>query len=345
MSIRAAIIGVGGYTGAELWRILLAHPAVTVRLAVSDRLAGARASEVLGGPSPDPDVTVVPRAALDGLAAGAVDVALLATPATASAALAPRFADLGAKVIDLSGAFRLPDPAAYPTWYGFDHPCPDLLAHAHRGVFELSPPPVGAPLVACPGCYPTAATLSLAPFLAAGMEPQGAIVVDAKSGVTGAGRKGTVELSLGEVGESIRPYGFPRHRHAPEMEQLLGHAAPVAFVPHLLPVRRGLLTTAHVHAPAGAPGTDDPQGLLLRAHAGQPFVRVLGDRFPGVRDVVGSNLAAVRAVYDQRTGVLSTVCAIDNLLKGAAGHAVQMLNAVFEQPPTAGLELLTRASG
>jgi len=358
MSVRVAIVGVGGYTGQELWKILLCHPNAEVVLAVSNRCSGARASELMGGPSPQRgrDITVVPREALDQLDPGTIDVAFLATPAPVSLELAPLFLDLGAKVIDLSGAFRLKSSEAYPLWYGFEHTRPDLLAEAQRGVVEWSEGVNGETrLVANPGCYPTALTLALKPFTAKGLSSKQSVIVEGKSGVTGAGRKANLRLTLGEAGESISAYGYPRHRHSPEMEQYLvdesgTNSLRVAFIPQLLPVRRGIMLTAHVHLdadscedPGLAPILEDPNGQLWQAYANQPFITILSDRFPGLRDVVGSNLAGLRALYDHRTQVLSVFCAIDNLLKGAAGQAVQYFNLITEQDTTSGLEWLMRA--
>jgi N-acetyl-gamma-glutamyl-phosphate reductase len=297
----------------------------------------------------------VPREALEHLDEGSIDVAFLATPAEVSLDLAPRFLDLGAKVIDLSGAFRLPNADNYPLWYGFKHHRADLLEEAHRGVVEWAGEVDSTTrLIANPGCYPTASTLALKPFFAGGLTTDRAVIVEGKSGVTGAGRNAALRLSLGEAGESISAYGYPRHKHTPEMEQHLRQTEDesncrIAFIPQLLPVRRGILVTAHVQIgpeaktnPSVQEMLADPNGQLWRSYEQAPFVRVLSDRFPGLRDVVGSNLAAVRAMYDHRTDVLSVFCSIDNLLKGAAGQAVQYFNILTQRDPTEGLELLTR---
>jgi N-acetyl-gamma-glutamyl-phosphate reductase len=352
LTVRAAIVGVGGYTGRELWRILLAHPEVDLVLAVSDQLAGANSHEILGGVDRHRGARpVVPREALNHLEAGAVDVAFLATPAEVSLALAPQLLKLGTKVIDLSGAFRFPSPEPYPLWYGFEHEHANLLKETHRGIPEwVGAPKEGTRLIANPGCYPTATAIGLTPFVRAGLGLSQSILVEGKSGATGAGRKGDLHLSVGEAGESIVAYGYPRHRHAPEMEELLGGQCRVAFVPHLLSVRRGLLITAHIQIQTHTLGNEaakvleDPTGHLFAAYNDKQFIRVLSDRFPSFRDVVGSNLAAVRAVFDQRTETLSVFCAIDNLLKGAAGQAIQHMNLLMGLEADAGLHHLSFAS-
>ena len=349
MTVRAAIVGVGGYTGRELWRILLAHPDVDLVLAVSNQLAGANSHEVLGGVDPYRGARpVVPREALEHLDEGTLDVAFLATPAEVSLDLAPKLLELGAKVIDLSGAFRFPSKEKYPIWYGFEHEHEALLKETHRGIPEwVGSPPNDTRLIANPGCYPTATTIGLMPFVQAGLGLSQSILVEGKSGVTGAGRKGSLHLSVGEAGESIVAYGYPRHRHAPEMEELLGGPCRIAFVPHLLSVRRGLLITAHIHvdksnlSEQAQEALNDPTGHLFAAYNDKQFIRVLSDRFPSFRDVVGSNLAAVRAVFDQRTETLSVFCAIDNLVKGAAGQAVQHMNLLMNLEQDAGLKHLS----
>ncbi len=315
----AAILGCGGYTGQETLDRVLAHPELDPIALGSDSLAGQRASALdprLNGSLP-PFVTNA-----EALEAGA-DVVFLCLGNEEAAALEPPDADV---VVDLSGAHRLHDASLYPEWYGFEHPKPGAWSY---GLPELFPP--AGPLVANPGCYATAALLALAP-IAGAIDPE-SVIVDAKSGISGAGRGLKASSHAGFVLENLSPYKVGTHQHAPEIEQALGF--PVCFVPHLLPVKRGLLVTCYVRA-----SSDDLRERIDAAYATAPAVRVLDEGVaPELARVQGTDAAEI-AVYDDRaTGRTVVVCVLDNLGKGAAGQAVQNANVVLGLDQTAGLRL------
>ena len=314
----AAILGCAGYTGQETLDRVLAHPALQPIALGSDSLAGQRASALdprLNGSLP-PFVTNE-----DALAAGA-DVVFLCLGHEEAAALDPPEADV---VVDLSGAHRLRDASLYAEWYGFEHPKPGAWSY---GLPELFPPQ--GPLVANPGCYATATLLALAP-IADAIEP-GDVVVDAKSGVSGAGRGLKPSSHAGFVLDNLSPYKVGTHQHAPEIEQALGF--PVCFVPHLLPVKRGLLVTCYVRA------TDDLRARIDAAYATAPAVRVLDEGIaPELARVQGTDAAEIALYEDRATGRSVVVCVLDNLGKGAAGQAVQNANVVLGLDETAGLRL------
>jgi len=321
MSISTTILGASGYSGQETLDRVLAHPELELVALGSDSLAGQRAS-VLDPRLNENVPAFVPNAA--ALAAGADVVfccldheraALLDTPADTV-------------VVDLSGAHRLARPALYARWYGFEHPRPEVLPEWSYAVPELFPPT--GPLIANPGCYATAVLLALAP-LAAVVEPSG-VVVDAKSGVSGAGKSLRPSSHAGAVLENVSPYKVGSHQHAPEIEQALGF--PVCFVPHLLPVRRGLIATCYAQADA------DVRELLEAAYATSPAVTLLPEGVaPELSRVQGTDGAELGVFTDRATGTRIVVCALDNLGKGAAGQAVQNANLALGLPETAGLRL------
>jgi N-acetyl-gamma-glutamyl-phosphate reductase len=341
------VVGATGYSGALAARLLAAHPGFTLAFCTSDAATGEPISARLGLVS---DLAFAPNGEAARLALG-VDAVLLATPAEVSARLAPAMVEAGRVVIDLSGAFRLGDPSRYPTWYGFAHPSPALLDRAAYGLPELFGPPAraadGSALVANPGCFPTAALLALVPLLRAGLiEPRG-IVVDAKSGVTGAGRQAKEEYSFAEVDEDIRAYKILVHQHTPEIVRELALSARVGegeieltFVPHLLPVRRGILATCYARPRAGA-GRAVAE-CLADAYRSSPFVKTAPPDRITLGVVVGTNEARVGAVANG--DVVVAVASIDNLLKGAAGQAVQNLNLLFGLDERLGLAQLQRTS-
>jgi N-acetyl-gamma-glutamyl-phosphate reductase len=339
-SLSVAVIGVSGYSGMELARILSVHPRFALRLAVSDKWAGQPLGERVAIAGPSAELVVTSQA--DGIERlGSVELVFLCTPAEVSMELAPRALDAGARVVDLSGAFRLP-AADYPRWYGFQHGCPELL----DGAVYAIPEAAGrdrlrqARLVSNPGCYATAGTLAVLPFLAAGLiEPQG-IIIDAKSGTTGTGRKGTEELSFSEVAGDLRAYRILRHQHTPEIERALRLAGSpsglVAFTSHLLPVRRGILATAYGRLRAGR-GAPEAVAALEAFVKGRPFLRAAKPDAVKLQSVVGTNRALLGVDADPERGVLVALCALDNLIKGAAGQAVQNANLMFDIEETAGL--------
>ncbi|HET6147973.1 MAG TPA: N-acetyl-gamma-glutamyl-phosphate reductase [Polyangia bacterium] len=339
--VTAAVVGVSGYSGMETARILSAHPGFSLELAVSDRWAGARLGDRLPVSGASSGLTVTAQAdAIDRL--GSAAVVFLCTPAEVSMDLAARALSAGARVVDVSGAFRLP-ASAYPRWYGFTHACPDLLAEA---VYSL-PEVTGAGdrlrharLVSNPGCYATASTLAVLPLLSAGVIEREGIVIDAKSGTTGAGRKGTEDFSFSEIDGDFRAYRVLRHQHTPEIERALSLAgAPsglVTLTAHLLPTRRGILATAYGRLRPGK--TAEDAALAVKGFVeGRAFLRAAEPDAVRLQAVVGTNRALLGAVADAERGVALSFCAIDNLIKGAAGQAVQNANFMFGFDETAGL--------
>lgn len=334
------IIGASGYTGVELLRLCSQHPELVVRVATGESQAGNRVADVypsLGAAHPalafdrfDPDAAVWDR----------LDLVFLALPHGASQEVVPRIGDRVGAVVDLAADFRLTDPGLYPTWYGHEHTRPDLLGEFTYGLPELFREKVAAATkVAAPGCYVTTAVLALAPLLRAGLvEPTG-IVVDAASGASGAGRPPKDTTTFCAVDEDFTAYGLLSHRHTPEIEQGLtataGEPAQVIFTPHLAPMNRGILATCYAR-PTTPATTDDLMAVVRGAWAGEPFV-VPVDRPPSTKATLGSNSVHVTAVADERTGWVVALAALDNLVKGASGQAVQCANLMLGLPEDTGL--------
>lgn len=341
---RIGIVGASGYSGAVAARLVAAHPTFQLAFVTSDKLAGTPARKKLGPHVPEGLAFVANSAAL--ALAAECDAVLLATPAEASAELVPALlaASGDLKIVDLSGAFRLADAAAYPEHYGFEHRYAEGLAAAWYGLPELfGAPPRAARLVANPGCYPTASLLALAPLLRAGLiEPRG-IIIDAKSGVSGAGVQTKQEYSFVEIDEDLRAYKLFVHQHTPEIIRHLGRASggdghvAITFTPHLVPVRRGLLATCYARPRSGATSAAVQQALA-EAYARCPFIDVVAPGEVTMKSVTGTNRAAVAAAADSDTVI--AIGAIDNLLKGAAGQAVQNINLLLERGETEGLDHL-----
>jgi N-acetyl-gamma-glutamyl-phosphate reductase len=326
---RVVVFGASGYSGLELVRRLAGHPRLRVAHASSNREAGRAVSELVV--EADGSLSFEPHdAVLDAVVDG--DIVCLATPADTSADLAPKLLDRGARVVDLSGAFRIPDPEVFAEWYGFEHPCPERIAEAAYGLPELLPVPPSARLVANPGCYATASILAIAPLLSAGLVRDGApIVVDGKSGTTGAGKKGSEALIFSEVGENLRPYRLTRHQHTPEIERALemvsGRPVTVGFTAHLVPMRRGILVSAY--APAAGDVTDARLEEAYReAYRGSSNVR-FSTTPPETGRVQWTNHTEVHARIDPRIDTILAFAAIDNLVKGAAGQAIQNVEALL----------------
>ena len=334
------MLGATGYSGAELCVLLARHPHAEIVSVFSSGkrdarpVPFARLHPSLGGTA-GPDAEPFSEGRLD---ASRPDVVFLATPNETSAEVAPKILESGAKVIDISGAFRLREAADYPKWYGFEHPAPRLLGEAVYGLTEwCGEELVAARLVANPGCYPTSVLLALKPVLSL-LAPGETVVCDSKSGVSGAGKKSDVAYSFGELDGNFKAYGVGVHRHEPEMRQELGLSgdAPFVFVPHLLPVVRGILSTLHVTFREDV-GLADIDAAYSR-YVGLPFVSVRpAGELPELRDVVGTPRAEIgfALLPGGRRGVFVSV--IDNLLKGAASQAVQNMNRVFGHPETEGL--------
>jgi len=335
-----AVIGASGYSGLELTRLLARHARLRVTAVTSDRWAGELVSARLPLDGPVGALAYLPLA--DSHAVDA-ELAFLATPAEVSLELAPRLLARGVKVVDLSGAFRLLDPRAYPPWYGFEHTAVPLLAEARYGLPELARAQLaGARLVTNPGCYATSIALALSPLLKAGLVSPDGIAVTGLSGVSGAGRKASEDYSFCEVDEDLRAYRLGRDQHVPEIEQTVARSAgacgPISFTPVLIPMKRGILATCVLKVAPGATAAD-LTAALATAYAGEPFVRAMAADKVQVKDVVRTNRCHLGVALDARAGAAVVVSAIDNLVKGAAGQAVQAMNAALGWPEPTGLDL------
>src|SRR5581483_3895103 len=326
------IVGASGYTGAELLRLAAGHPDLHVEVATGDTLVGTPPIELypsLAGAYGDLTFAPYDASALEGL-----DLVFCGLPHGASQKIVPDLRTRVKHVVDLAADFRLADPSVYAQWYGEAHEAPDLLDDAVYGLPELHRDAIaGAALVAAPGCYPTAATLALAPLVRAGLVETTGIVVDAASGVSGAGRG---KYPFCGTDENFVAYGLLDHRHTAEIEQSLG--AQVLFTPHLAPMNRGILATCYAR-PTSSLTTDDVLDALHRAYDGEPFV-VVRDAPPSTKATLGSNTAHVTARADARTGWVIALCAIDNLVKGASGQALQCANLALGLDETAGLPVV-----
>jgi N-acetyl-gamma-glutamyl-phosphate reductase len=348
---RVGIIGASGYTGVELLRLCASHPELDVALATGDTMAGTSIAELYpslaGGyagrtfdtfdPGTNPEV-------VDGL-----DLVFLGLPHGASQALVPELRVRVPHVVDLAADFRLGDPAQYPTWYGAAHTAPEQLADFAYGLPELFRDSLkGAPAVAVPGCYPTAGSLALAPLVKAGAVQTDSLIVDAASGVSGAGRPPKANTSFCTVDEDFTAYGLLDHRHTPEFEQNLSTFAGlepsqvrVLFTPHLAPMSRGILATCYARPTAAFADSSTAELLDLfhEQYDSEPFVTVI-EGSPSTKSVLASNGVHVTARFDPRTGFIVAICAIDNLTKGASGGAVQCANLALGLDETTGLSAI-----
>ena len=329
--LRAAVVGSTGYIGMQCTALLAAHPDVELIGVLARSNTGRRYRDVVPG-------STVELTIEDTLDPGAADVVVAALPHTVAARLAPGWLAHGATVIDCSADFRLHDPAAYAAWYGVEHPTPDLLDEAVYAMVELSRERLSsANLISVPGCYPTATLLACVPALRAGAVERD-IVVDAKSGVSGAGREAKLGNSFSEVNESVHAYGVEGHRHKSEMLEQLHDAAGadvrLTFVPHLIPMTRGILATAYLHPLPGVT-TAALREIYADFCATGPFLDLV-DTSPPTKSVTGTNRAAIHVGWQDGVAVITV--AIDNLGKGGAGQAVHALNVRFGFDETAGLE-------
>jgi len=335
------IINVTGYAGVELARLLHQHPEVELISVTGRSAAGKRLGEVFPHLA---SLDLVIQAELDE-----VDLAFSAMPHQQSAKEIIPLLDLGIKVVDISADFRLKDAGEYPRWYDFTHPAPELLKKAVYGLTELYRAQVAsAQLVANPGCYPTGAILALAPAVKAGLiEPE--IIIDSKSGVSGTGRTISLQAHYSEANEDTTAYALAGHRHLPEITQELtvlhpGQSPSVTFVPHLLPMTRGILTTCYAplvsgEVATGKKGAAELMQLYLDFYRDEPFVKVV-EFSPHTKYTWGSNLCLIHPTIDTRTGRLIVISCIDNLVKGAAGQAIQNMNLMLGLHETTGLEML-----
>jgi N-acetyl-gamma-glutamyl-phosphate reductase len=337
MSIRAGIVGGTGYTGVELLRILALHPEVEITAVTSRADAGKRVDESYPNLRGFIDARFVEPTAESLRGA---DVVFFATPNGTAMRMAGDVLGQGAKIVDLSADFRLKDPAVWAHWYGEPHVCPELLSEAVYGLPEVDREAIrSARLIACPGCYPTSVQLGLLPLVEAGAIQLDRIIADVKSGVSGAGRKAEIPILMSETGESFKAYSVRGHRHWPEirqgLEQVAGKAVGLTFVPHLVPMIRGIHAT--IYADLISPELD-LQTLYEQRFRNEAFVDVLPpDSHPDTRNVRGSNRCQI-AVHRPPSGdTVVILSVIDNLTKGAAGQAVQNMNLMFGLDETAGL--------
>jgi N-acetyl-gamma-glutamyl-phosphate reductase len=333
--VKVGVIGASGFTGAELLRLAAQHPDYDVVLATGDTQAGVAVGELYPGLAAA--YPLLTFEAFDLERAAGLDLVFLGLPHEASMAMAPSLVGSVGCVVDLSAAYRLKDASLYPEYYGFEHDQPGLLADAVYGLPELHRSQLkGASLIATPGCYVTAATLALRPLVEAGVIATSGVIVDAASGVTGAGRKADYAHSFTTVDENFTAYGLLSHRHTPEMEQEIG--AQLLFTPHLAPINRGILATCYAKPAAGTamPTTAGLLDLLRDRWRHEPFM-VVTDGSPSTKSTLGSNTVHVTARFDPRTETVLAIAALDNLAKGASGGAVQAANVALGLDETAGL--------
>ena len=342
--VNIAILGASGYTGAELVRLLTHHPKARIGAITADRKAG----ESYGAVYPHlAGLDLPPLTTIDALNWDDFDVIFCGLPhGTTQEITSTIFAKYPhVKVIDMSADFRLRDAETYAEWYGHEHQASDLQGEAVYGLTEHYRESIAdARLIACPGCYPTAALTALLPVVSAGLVDAGDIIIDAKSGISGAGRGLKQNTLFCEAGEGMSPYSVAKHRHAPEIEQEIGVAAGrkviVNFTPHLVPMSRGELVTCYVRLTDGA-SAEDVRTALVRRYADEPFVRVLpSGQLPSTQAVRGSNYVLVGAFADRVPGRAIIIAALDNLVKGSAGQALQNMNVAFGLPETTGLQQL-----
>jgi N-acetyl-gamma-glutamyl-phosphate reductase len=338
MAYRAAVVGASGYTGAELLRLLGAHPDVEVALVTAERNEGAAVAELypsLAAAYPGLTYGPVDTSDLAGL-----DLVFLCLPHGASQAIAGRVVDTVGHVVDLGADFRLP-AADYERWYGEAHSAPDLVDRFAFGMPELYRDQILASRhVASPGCYPTSASLALAPLLAEGLVATTGILVDAVSGVSGAGRGLKATSLFAEVSDNVNAYGLLTHRHTAEMELALAHVAgapvQVLFTPHLVPMTRGILATCYARPAVDGLNSESLLACYRDFYADEPFVHVI-DGSPATKATMGSNAVHVTVRYDARTATVLAIAALDNLVKGASGQAIQNANLVLGLPETTAL--------
>lgn len=350
--LKAGIVGAAGYAGAELVRIILRHPEFELCVATSNSDEGTPLSSVYPAFT---DVTNLTYSRHDNPELFNCDVVFLATPHTVAMKSAPGLLEAGVTVVDLSADYRLRDRATYEQWYKVEHTSPELLATATFGLPELNRQALAdaaarhaqgeAILVACAGCYPTATSLAVAPVIELS---QGIVVADAISGVSGAGRSATARTHFVSANENFEAYGVTSHRHTPEIEQILNIPGRLIFTPHLAPATRGLLSTVTIQLTGQARTTETAESIhrrYLQAYADSPFVSVLPlGQQPKTSSVVGTNRAHVGVAYSAQTGCVIATCTIDNIVKGAAGQAVQCANLLCGFDETTALSLVANPS-
>ncbi|MFC1491175.1 N-acetyl-gamma-glutamyl-phosphate reductase [Nitrospinota bacterium] len=336
---RVAVVGATGYTGFELLRLLASHGGVEISALTSETYAGKEVGEVFPALS---KVTSGRFQNFEHTVCRGADIVFCCLPHRTAMNTVPGLLEGGSRMVDLSADFRLRDPSVYEHWYQTEHICPELIPEAVYGLPELYREKIrNTKLVANPGCYPTGAIIVLVPLLRAEMIIPSSIVIDAKSGVSGAGRKADLGLQFSEVNEGFKAYGIASHRHTPEIEQELsaasGREVRVSFTPHLVPMTRGILSTIYVEARSGT-SEEEGRDALAQAYGSEPFIRLMPKgEFPNVSQVAGSNFLDIGLTLDERTGRFVIVTAIDNLVKGASGAAVQNMNIMLGLAETQGL--------
>ncbi|MCB1672846.1 MAG: N-acetyl-gamma-glutamyl-phosphate reductase [Gammaproteobacteria bacterium] len=340
--IRIGVVGATGYTGVELLRLLANRSDVRLEVVTSRERQGTLVNELFPSLRGHIDLEF---AAPDSPALGDCDIVFFATPHGVAMETVPELLDRGVRVIDLSADFRLQDIALWERWYKTTHRCPQLVPEAVYGLPEVNREQIGqARLVAAPGCYPTAIQLGYIPLLRAGLVDVSQLIADAKSGVSGAGRKAAIDYLAGEATESIKAYGVTGHRHGPEIEQGLnrhsGQPVNLIFMPHLTPMIRGILATLYAPVKAGTEVTAESlQALYQDSYANEPFVDLLPQgEYPATRNVRGANTCQISVVHRAENNRVVVLSAIDNLVKGASGQAVQIMNIMLGLPETSGLD-------
>ena len=331
--VRVGIIGASGFTGAELLRLCAQHPDIEVVCATGDSQAGTLASVLY------PSLAAAyPNLVFEEFSANrfaGLDAVFLGVPHEAALEMAPQLVGKVGVVIDLSAAYRLKDSSLYPQWYGFEHTQPDLLAQAVYGLPELYRSQlVGAKLIATPGCYVTAASLALTPLVRSGIVNPMGVIVDAASGVSGAGRALKHSSMFSTIDEDFTAYGLLDHRHTPEIEQVTG--AQVLFTPHLAPMNRGILATCYARPQGDAPTTASLLAAIATFYKNEQYI-VVRPSSPSTKATLGSNSVHITARFDERTGYVMVIAALDNLAQGASGGAVQSLNVALGLPESSGL--------
>ncbi|GAB3666661.1 N-acetyl-gamma-glutamyl-phosphate reductase [Echinicola sediminis] len=337
---KAAIVGASGYTGSELARILLRHPEVEIKMITSESHIGKSFSTLHPQFYGELDQPLSSAKEVDP---DEFDIVFLALPHGVSMNYLEQWRQKKCRFVDLSGDFRLSGPEVYETWYGTPHTFSDAFSKAVYGLPELNEEDIRAcQILANPGCYPTASILSLAPLFDAGLIVNGSVIIDAKSGITGAGIKPSATTHFSNVNDNFKAYGISNHRHTIEIEEQLGKlngtVTPVQFTPHLLPVDRGILVTAYAQVKGGM-NQRNLTDNYKQFYQNKPFVR-LRNEVPSLKDVRGSNFCDVYPVWDSRTNRVIVLSAIDNLVKGAAGQAVHNMNLMLDLPEISGLQQL-----
>lgn len=338
MRIRVSVVGASGYGGGELTRLLLGHP----EMELVHLTAESRQGEAMSGLYPNLRgfTTAVTETANAAQIAGDSDVVFLALPNGRAMELAPDLVER-ARIVDLGADFRFKDPEVYEQWYKTPHASVSLLAEAAYGLTEFHRAEIrSARIVGNPGCYPTAALLAVLPLVQSGKVGSTGIIIDAKSGVSGAGRGLSLDTHFAEMNENVKPYSVAGHRHTPEIEQelgaTLGRKVALTFTPHLIPMTRGILVTVYLPL-AGSLTNEEATAILQEAYSSEPFVRVLSDGLPQTKATTGSNFCDLAVRIDRRAGVAIAMAALDNLVKGASGQAVQNMNVMFGLPEETGL--------